>query len=215
MKNTGNEPLINNMLVFHLDPNLEFMFSEPAANYSDGKLYMGIRDLNAGECYPYACGDIGYPGISDKDGDYIVIKCKVKESKMNSGGSSYQLLNKVEVVSDPSYKRTFSICPVTVRPKQAGEFPLYFKVYFENLDNDGSISSGKEIKVRFKIQGGSGDYLYSWDWADGNSIQDKKIGTDEIELTHTYKKDGIYRITITARDSKGRYKKGEVILRVK
>ncbi|MCK5848637.1 MAG: S8 family serine peptidase [Caldisericia bacterium] len=215
MKNTGNEPLINNMLVFHLDPNLEFMFSEPAANYSDGKLYMGIRDLKAGECYPYACNDIGYPGISDKDGDYIVINCKVKESKMNSGGASYQLLNKVEVVSDPAYKRTFSICPVTVRPKQAGEYPLYFKVYFENLDNDGSISSGKEVKVRFKIQGGSGDYLYSWDWADGSSIQDQKIGPEEIELTHSYKKDGIYRITIVARDSKGRYKKGEVILRVK
>jgi hypothetical protein len=128
MKNTGNEPLINNMLVFHMDPSLEFLYSEPAANYSDGKLYMGIRDLNPGECYPYACSSIGYPGISDKDGDYIVIKCRVKDSKMNSDSASYQLQNTVEIISDPAYKRTFSICPVTVRPKQAGEYPLYFKM---------------------------------------------------------------------------------------
>jgi hypothetical protein len=215
MKNTGNEPLINNMLVFHMDPSLEFLYSEPAANYSDGKLYMGIRDLNPGECYPYACSSIGYPGISDKDGDYIVIKCRVKDSKMNSDSASYQLQNTVEIISDPAYKRTFSICPVTVRPKQAGEYPLYFKVYFENLDSDGAIQAGQEVKVKFQLQGGSGDYLYSWDWADGNMIQDQKAGTTEIQLQHTYTQKGLYRIVITARDSKGRYKKGEVLLRVK
>lgn len=215
MKNTGNEPLINNMLVFHMDPSLEFLYSEPAANYSDGKLYMGIRDLNPGECYPYACASIGYPGISDRDGDYIVIKCRVKDSKMNSDSASYQLQNTVEVISDPAYKRTFSICPVTVRPKQAGEYPLYFKVYFENLDSDGAIQAGQEVKVKFQLQGGSGDYLYSWDWADGNMIQDQKAGTEEIQLQHTYTQKGLYRIVITARDSKGRYKKGEVLLRVK
>jgi hypothetical protein len=215
MKNTGNEPLINNMLVFQLDPSLEFLYSEPAANYSDGKLFMGIRDLDAGECYPYACSSIGYPGISDKDGDYIVIKCRVKDSKMNSDAASYQLQNTVEVISDPAYKRTFSICPVTVRPKQAGEYPLYFKVYFENLDSDGAIETGKEVKVKFQLQGGSGDYLFSWDWADGNMIQDQKADSEEIDLRHTYTKKGLYRIIITARDSKGRYKKGEVLLRVK
>ncbi|MDD4028734.1 MAG: hypothetical protein PHX86_03315, partial [Caldisericia bacterium] len=215
MKNTGNEPLINNMLVFQLDPSLEFLYSEPAANYSDGKIYMGIRDLEAGECYPYACSSIGYPGISDKDGDYIVIKCKVKDSKMNSDSASYQLQNTVEVISDPAYKRTFSICPVTVRPKQAGEYPLYFKVYFENLDSDGAIQVGKEVKVKFQLQGGSGDYLFSWDWADGNMIQDQKADIEEMDLRHTYDKKGLYRIIITARDSKGRYKKGEVLLRVK
>lgn len=215
MKNTGNEPLINNMLVFHMDPSLEFLYSEPAANYSDGNLYMGIRDLNPGECYPYACSSIGYPGISDKDGDYIVIKCRVKDSKMNSDSASYQLQNTVEIISDPAYKRTFSICPVTVRPKQAGEYPLYFKVYFENLDSDGAIQAGQEVKVKFQLQGGSGDYLYSWDWADGNMIQDQKAGTTEIQLQHTYTQKGLYRIVITARDSKGRYKKGEVLLRVK
>ncbi|HXK51024.1 MAG TPA: S8 family serine peptidase [Caldisericia bacterium] len=215
MKNTGNEPLLNNMLVFHLDPSLEFLYSEPAANYSDGKIYMGIRDLNAGECYPYACASIGYPGVSDKDGDYIVIKCRVKDSKMNSDAASYQLQNTVEVISDPAYKHTFSICPVTVRPKQAGEYPLYFKVYFENLDSDGAIQAGQEVKVKFQLQGGSGDYLYSWDWADGNMIQDQKAGIEEIQLQHTYTQKGLYRIVITARDSKGRYKKGEVLLRVK
>ncbi len=46
-------------------------------------------------------------------------------------------------------------------------------------------------------------------------IQDQKAGIEEIQLQHTYTQKGLYRIVITARDSKGRYKKGEVILRVK
>ena len=30
IKNIGNEPLVNNTIIFEFDPNLEFLFSEPS-----------------------------------------------------------------------------------------------------------------------------------------------------------------------------------------
>jgi hypothetical protein len=213
IKNVGNEPLVNNTLIFDLDPNLQFLFSEPAGNFGDGKLYVGIRDLNPGACYPATdCDAIRYPGFSDVDGDYMIVRAKVKPFKIKPQVGQL-LISKFTFQSDPAYKQTFSV-QTPLRVKQAGEYPLYFKVYFENLQKDGSYPVGKELSVRFRIDGGSGRYMYTWDWSDGEVIRDHEAGTEEIILKHTYTKAGIYRITIQARDNRGRYKRGEVILKV-
>jgi hypothetical protein len=214
IKNIGNEPLINNTLIFDFDPNLTFMYSEPAGNFGDGKLYIGIRDLAAGACYPATdCNAIRFPGFSDVDGDYMIVKAKVKQFKTKPEPGQL-LLSKFTFQSDPAYTETVTI-QTPLRLKQSGEYPLYFKVYFENLEPDGSYPVGKELSVRFRIQGGNGVYMYTWDWSDGEVIRDHEAGNDEIILKHTYTKAGVYRITIQARDARGRYKRGEVILRVK
>ena len=92
---------------------------------------------------------------------------------------------------------------------------IYLKIYLANLDLDGTISQGKELVVKFKIDGGTGRYLYSWDWNDGEVIRDHEADTSEITLKHTYNKAGTYRMRIDVRDSKGKYKKGEIVVRVK
>lgn len=214
IKNTGNEPLTNNTLIFELDPNLEFVFSDPAGSYANGELYIGIRDLSVGECYPASnCEAIKFPCISDIDGHYVIITARVKPFRIKPD-SGTTLISKLTFFSNPFYTETFSV-QTSLKTKQASEYPLYFKVYFENLDEEGAIASGKEVKVRFKIEGGTGNYTYNWDWNDGQKILDKEAVSEEYSLTHTYNKAGIYRIKIEARDAKGRYKKGEVILRVK
>lgn len=214
IKNIGNEPLINNTLIFDFDPNLQFLFSEPAGNLGDGKLYVGIRDLNPGACYPASdCNAIRFPGFSDVDGDYMIVRAKLKPfaTKPQPG---QMILSKFTFQSDPALTETVTV-QTPLRVKQAGEYPLYFKVYFEGLNADGSYPVGKELSVRFRIDGGSGRYMYTWDWSDGEVIRDHEAGTEEIVLKHTYAKAGVYRITIQARDARGRFKKGEVILRVK
>jgi hypothetical protein len=214
IKNVGNEPLTNNTLVFELDPNLEFVFSDPAGSYASGELYIGIRDLAIGECYPASnCEAIKFPCISDIDGHYVIITAKVKPFRIKPDNGTI-LISKLTFLSDPYYTETFAV-QTSLKTKQAAEYPLYFKVYFENLDDEGTIASGKELKVRFKIEGGTGNYTYNWDWNDGEKVLDKVAISEEYLLTHTYTKPGVYRIKIEARDAKGRYKKGEVILRVK
>jgi len=214
IKNTGNEPLTNNTLIFELDPNLEFVFSDPAGSYANGELYVGIRDLSVGECYPASnCEAIKFPCISDIDGHYVIITARVKPFRIKPDNGT-MLVSKLTFFSNPFYTETFSV-QTSLKTKQAAEYPLYFRVYFENLDDEGAIASGKEVKVRFKIEGGTGNYTYNWDWNDGQKILDKEAISEEYSLTHTYNKAGVYRIKIEARDAKGRYKKGEVILRVK
>ncbi|MCE5223151.1 S8 family serine peptidase [bacterium] len=214
IKNVGNEPLTNNTLIFELDPNLEFVFSDPAGSYASGELYIGIRDLAIGECYPASnCEAIKFPCISDIDGHYVIITAKVKPFRIKPDNGTI-LISKLTVFSNPFYTETFTV-QTSLKTKQAAEYPLYFKVYFENLDDEGTIANGKELKVRFKIEGGTGNYTYNWDWNDGEKVLDKAAVSEEYLLTHTYTKPGVYRIKIEARDAKGRYKKGEVILRVK
>jgi len=214
VKNIGNESLVNNTLIFTLDPNLEFLFSDPAGNFGDGKLYVGIRDLKPGECYPASdCNGIRFPGFSDVDGDYMIIKARVKPFKTKIA-SGQVIVSKFTFQSDPAYIETFSV-QTSLRGKPSSEYPLYFKVYFNNVEPDGSLPVGKELSVRFRIDGGTGHFMYSWDWSDGEVIRDHEAGTEEVILKHTYNKAGIYRIKIEARDAKGRFKRGEVILKVK
>jgi len=213
IKNVGNEPLTNNTLIFELDPNLEFVFSDPAGSYANGELYIGIRDLAIGECFPASnCEAIKFPCVSDIDGHYVIITAKVKPFRIKPDNGTI-LISKLTFFSNPNYKETFAV-QTSLKTKQAAEFPLYFKVYFENLNEEGAITTGKELKVRFKIEGGTGHYTYNWDWNDGEKILDQEAVSEEYLLTHTYSKPGVYRIKVEARDAKGRYKKGEVILRV-
>jgi PKD repeat protein len=102
-----------------------------------------------------------------------------------------------------------------LHPCPGAENPLYFRAYVENLNPDGTISLNSEVRVRFKIEGGSGNYTYTWNWSDGTVLNDQTLDSNEIVLKHTYQKAGVYRVLIQAKDSNGRFKKGEIILRVK
>jgi hypothetical protein len=214
IRNIGNEPLVNNTIIFELDPNLEFLFSEPAGNFSDGRLYISAYNMNAGDCYPGRdCNLIDWKGLSDQDTDYLIIKARVKRFTIPPKEGQL-IVSKLTFQSDPYYTGTFAV-ETTLRGRVGGEYPIYFKVYLVNLDPDGTIPKGKELIVKFKIDGGTGRYLYSWDWNDGEVIRDYEATTSEITLKHTYNKTGTYRIRIDVKDSKGRYKKGEIVVKVK
>lgn len=214
IKNIGNEPLVNNTIIFDLDPNLEFLFSEPAGNFSDGKLYINSYNMNPGDCYPGRnCNLIDWKGLSDQDTDYLIIKARVKRFAIPPKEGQL-IVSKLTFQSDPYLTSTFTV-ETTLRGREGGEYPIYLKVYLANLDPDGAIPQGKELIVKFKIDGGTGRYLYSWDWNDGEIIRDHEAGTEEITLKHTYDKAGTYRIRIDVKDSKGKHKKGEIVVKVK
>lgn len=214
IRNIGNEPLVNNTIIFDLDPNLEFLFSEPAGNFSDGKLYISSYDMNPGDCYPGRdCNLIEWKGLSDQDTDYLVVKARVKRFTMPPKEGQL-IVSKLIFQSDPFLTSTFAV-ETSLRGRPGGEYPIYLKVYLANLDPDGTIPQDKELVVRFRIDGGTGRYLYSWDWNDGEVIRDHEADTSEITLMHTYNKAGTYRIRIDVKDSKGKHKKGEIVVRVK
>lgn len=214
IKNIGNEPLVNNTIIFDLDPNLEFLFSEPAGNFSDGKIYISSYNMNPGDCYPGRdCNLIDWKGLSDQDTDYLIVKARVKRFTIPPKEGQL-IVSKLTFQSDPYLTSTFTV-ETTLRGRTGGEYPIYLKAYLANLDPDGAIPQGKELIVKFKIDGGTGRYLYSWDWNDGEVIRDHEADTSEITLKHTYNKAGTYRMRIDVRDSKGKYKKGEIVVRVK
>lgn len=214
IKNVGNEPLVNNTIIFELDPNLEFLFSEPAGSFTDGKLYISTYSMNPGDCYPARdCNLVGWKGLSDQDANYLLVKARVKRFTIPPKEGQL-IVSKLTFQSDPFLTSTFAV-ETTLRGRMAGEYPIYLKVYLANLDPDGAIPQGKELIVKFKIDGGTGRYLYSWDWNDGEVIRDHEAGTEEITLKHTYNKAGTYRIRIDVKDSKSKHKKGEIVVRVK
>ncbi len=220
IKNIGNEKLSRNRIEVRLDPNLELISSEPSGYFTDGILKIDLYDLNEpknsrpGDCWPSRdCNSIGYPGFSDNDGHYLVIYARLTKTAIQVSSSTL-LENRLTFISDPNYSEIFPFYTM-LHPCPGAENPLYFRAYVENLNPDGTISLNSEVRVRFKIEGGSGNYTYTWNWSDGTVLNDQTLDSNEVVLKHTYQKAGIYRVLIQAKDSNGRFKKGEIILRVK
>ncbi|HOI24563.1 MAG TPA: S8 family serine peptidase [Caldisericia bacterium] len=220
IKNIGNEKLSRNRIEVRLDPNLELISSEPSGYFTDGILKIDLYDLNEplnsrpGDCWPSRdCNSIGYPGFSDNDGHYLVIYARLSKTAIQVSSSTL-LENRLTFISDPNYSESFPFYTM-LHPCPGAENPLYFRAYVENLNPDGTISLNSEVRVRFKIEGGSGNYTFTWNWSDGTVLNDQALDSNEVVLKHTYQKAGIYRVLIQAKDSNGRFKKGEIILRVK
>ncbi len=220
IRNIGNERLERNRIEIRLDPNLELISSEPSGFLTDGILQINVfdlvepRDSRPGDCWPARdCRAIGYPGLSDNDGHYLVIYARLSPAATKVAGSTL-MENRITFISDPHYTETFPFYTM-LHPCPGAENPLYFRAYIENLNPDGTVNVNSEVRIRFKVEGGSGQYTYTWNWNDGTILNDQSLGEDEIILRHTYQKAGTYRVLIQARDSNGRFKKGEVILRVK
>ncbi len=219
LRNVGNERLERNRIEIRLDPNLEFISSEPSGNFVDGILRINVYDLNEprherpGDCWPARdCSAIGYPGLSEIDGHYLIINARLSDAATRISSSTL-LENRITFISDPYYTETFPFYSV-LHPCPGAEHPLYFRAYVENLRPDGTVGVNEEVRIRFRIEGGSGEYTYHWNWGDGNTLTHQEIADEEVVLRHTYQRAGTYRIFIEARDSKGRYKKGEIVLRV-
>ncbi|MBP9852898.1 MAG: hypothetical protein QG629_605 [Patescibacteria group bacterium] len=63
---------------------------------------------------------------------------------------------------------------------------------------------GKQLSWPIVLSGGSGPYALSIDWGDGTSTDLKSISfAGPLNLTHAYKKAGIFRVTVKATDATG------------
>lgn len=61
-----------------------------------------------------------------------------------------------------------------------------------------------ELTWPLLLSGGSGPYAFSIDWGDGTSPQLKSQAlAGEINIAHTYKKAGVYRVVVRATDANG------------
>lgn len=64
--------------------------------------------------------------------------------------------------------------------------------------------AGSQLDWPLQLSGGTGPYAFSIDWGDGSTLELKSQSlAGLVNILHTYKKAGIYRVNITVADANG------------
>jgi hypothetical protein len=89
----------------------------------------------------------------------------------------------------------------------------YSSPAFSQTGNQLSLSSpyaergaapGTQIDWPISLTGGTGPYAISVDWGDGTSLELlSQAGTGTVNITHTYKVSGVYKVIVKATDKNG------------